>query len=94
VGGKSNEKIGTNWAVEAGQEIHLKGGMKVIIEAGMQLTIKASGGFVDIGPAGVTIQGTMVMINSGGSAGSGSGSSPESPSDPDEADDVSKFDKM
>jgi type VI secretion system secreted protein VgrG len=40
--------------------------MKVIIEAGMQLTIEAEGGFVDIGPACVTIQGTLVNINSGG----------------------------
>ena len=34
--------------------------MKVVIEAGVQLTIKGPGGFVDINPAGVTIQGTMV----------------------------------
>ncbi|MBI1898152.1 MAG: type VI secretion system tip protein VgrG [Acidobacteria bacterium] len=79
VGGSRHLKVGSLNAVQAGQEIHLKGGMKVIIEAGMQLTIKAAGGFVDIGPAGVTIQGTMVLINSGGSAGSGSGASPSSP---------------
>jgi type VI secretion system secreted protein VgrG len=85
VGGKQQEKVGTNHALEAGQEIHLKAGMKVIIEAGMQLTIKGPGGFVDIGPAGVTIQGTMVLINSGGAAGSGSGSSPNAPEDPKEA---------
>jgi len=84
-GMKRQEKVGTNYALEAGQEIHLKGGMKVIIEAGMQLTIKAAGGFVDIGPAGVTIQGTLVKINSGGAAGTGSGSSPESPTDPQDA---------
>ena len=55
--------------------------MKVIIEAGVQLTIKGPGGFVDINPAGVTIQGTMVLINSGGSAGTGSGSKPAGPED-------------
>lgn len=53
--------------------VHVMGGSKVVIEAGMRLTIKGPGGFVDIGPAGVTIQGTMVKINSGGSAGSGPG---------------------
>lgn len=79
VGKNHQTKTGMNHAVEAGQEIHLKGGMKVIIEAGMQLTIKGPGGFVDIGPAGVTIQGIMVKINSGGAAGSGSGSSPTAP---------------
>jgi type VI secretion system secreted protein VgrG len=36
--------------------------------------------------AGIFIQGTMVMINSGGVAGSGSGASPEAPKDPKEAD--------
>jgi len=59
--------------------------MKVVLEAGMQLTLKGAGGFVDIGPAGVTIQGTMVLINSGGAAGSGSGSSPTAPQDAEEA---------
>ena len=106
VGTDRHEKIGTVYAVEAGQEIHLKGGMKVIIEAGMQLSLIGPGGFVDIGPAGVTIQGMLVKINSGGSAGSGTGISPKSPDspkapdppvaplDPDTADDGSKGDKL
>ena len=85
VGGDTDEKTGTKWAHEAGQEIHLKGGMKVIIEAGMQLTLKGPGGFIDINPAGVAIQGTMVLINSGGAAGSGSGSTPSNPDDAAEA---------
>jgi type VI secretion system secreted protein VgrG len=85
VGGDQQEKIGKKHAVDAGQEIHLKGGMKVIIEAGVQLSLKGPGGFVDIGPAGVTIQGTMVLINSGGAAGSGSGSNPAGPDTPKEA---------
>jgi type VI secretion system secreted protein VgrG len=77
IGGDCDEKVATKFAVDAGQEIHLKAGMKVIIEAGLQLTLKGAGGFVDIGPSGVTIQGTMVLINSGGAAGSGSGASPK-----------------
>ena len=83
VGGKRQEKVGTVYVLDSGQEIHLKGGMKVIIEAGLQLSLKGPGGFVDIGPAGVTIQGTMVLINSGGSAGSGTDASPDDPVDPD-----------
>ena len=62
--------------------------MKVIIEAGVQLSLKGPGGFVDIGPSGVTIQGIMVMINSGGAAGSGSGSSPVTPTDAKDAKDA------
>ncbi len=66
VGMSQQEKVGNKHALEAGQEIHLKAGMKVIIEAGLQLTIKGAGGFIDIGPAGITIQGILVKINSGG----------------------------
>jgi type VI secretion system secreted protein VgrG len=92
------EKSGTNYAHEAGQAIHLKAGMTVVIEAGVELTLKAGSNFIDIGPAGIAISGTpMVMINSGGSAGSGSGSSPTSPDDPkdpDKADDGSKGTKL
>jgi type VI secretion system secreted protein VgrG len=103
VGQSRNEKIGQTHAMEAVQTIHLKAGQTVIIEAGMQLSLKGPGGFVDIGPAGVTIQGTMVLINSGGSAGSGPGASPDSPDspdaptdpkDPDVADDGSKGGKL
>jgi type VI secretion system secreted protein VgrG len=100
VGTSYDQKVGQKCAVEAGQEIHLKGGMKVIIEGGMQVSIKGPGGFVDIGPAGVTIQGIMVKINSGGAAGSGSGCSPKAPEepkapkDPDIADDGSKGGKL
>ena len=61
VGGDQQEKVGQKHALDAGQEIHLKSGMKIIIEAGMQISLKGPGGFVDIGPEGVTIQGTMVM---------------------------------
>ncbi len=89
IGTNLDEKTGTKFAHEAGQEIHLKAGMKVIIEA-MQVSLKGAGGFVDIGPSGVTIQGTMVLINSGGAAGTGSGASPK---DPDEADDGTKTGK-
>ncbi len=87
VGQNSNEKVGQNYAVDSGMEIHLKAGMKVIIEAGLQISLKGPGGFIDIGPAGVSIQGTMVLINSGGAAGSGSGSSPVSPTDAKDAQD-------
>lgn len=91
-GGKRHEKVGTVYALDSGQEIHLKGGMKVIIEAGLQLSLKGPGGFVDIGPAGVSIQGTMVLINSGGAAGEGTPSQPDSPKDPD-IKDLDKYGK-
>jgi type VI secretion system secreted protein VgrG len=86
VSGDLYEKSGQTYAHEAGQTIHLKGGMTVIIEAGTQLSLKVGGNFIDISPAGVSIVGTMVMINSGGSAGSGPGSSPKAPLKPKDAD--------
>ena len=94
VGQNLYEKSGTNFAHEAGQVIHLKAGTTVVIEAGTELTLKVGGNFIDINPSGISIVGTMVMINSGGSAGSGPGSSPTDPKDPDQADDGSKGGKM
>jgi type VI secretion system secreted protein VgrG len=83
VGSNSDEQIGSNYALTAGQNITIQGGMNVVIEAGMQLTLTGPGGFITIGPAGVAIQGTMVLINSGGSAGSGSSANTKSPKSPD-----------
>ncbi len=69
-------KSATKFLVDGGQEVHLKGATKVVLESGVQLSLKVGGNFIDIGPAGIFIKGTMVMVNSGGSAGSGSGASP------------------
>jgi type VI secretion system secreted protein VgrG len=91
------ETSGQNYAHQAGQMIHLKAGMTVVIEAGTELCLKVGGNFIDINPTGVSIVGTMVMINSGGAAGSGCGSSPTDPADPtkpDQADDGSKGTKL
>ena len=82
VGQNLYEKSGSNFAHEAGQIIHLKAGMTIVLEAGTELTLKVGGNYIDINPSGISIFGTMVMINSGGSAGSGCGSSPTSPTDP------------
>ncbi len=81
VGTNQQQKVGMNHALDAGMAIHLKAGMTVVIEAGMQLTLKVGGNFVDINPAGVCIQGTLVTINSGGAPGVGAGSQPQAPQD-------------
>lgn len=80
------EKVGMKYALDAGQEIHLKAGMNMVLEPGTNLTLKVGGNFININPAGVFIKGTMVFINSGGSAGSGAGSKPDAPKEPKEAD--------
>jgi type VI secretion system secreted protein VgrG len=88
VGGDQQEKVGQNHALEAGMEVHLKAGMKLILEAGVQLSLKGPGGFIDIGPAGVAIQGTMVLINSGGAAGTGTDAKPAGPQAPQTVQDA------
>ena len=85
VGGDQQEKVGQNHALEAAQAIYLKAGTTLVIEAGMQLSLKVGGNFIDISPAGISIVGTMVMINSGGAAGSGTNPNPASPEDANEA---------
>jgi type VI secretion system secreted protein VgrG len=68
-------------AVGAGGTIHLKAGAKIVIEA-PDVTMKAPGGFVRINGDGVTIKGTMVLINSGGAPGvldTGGGGNPDKP---------------
>jgi type VI secretion system secreted protein VgrG len=98
VGQNLNEKVGTNYSlqvgenqfnksgmlyvVDSGQEVHIKGGMNVVIEAGMNVCLSGPGGFVSVGPTGVIIQGTLVMINSGGAAIPGSPGMPQSPDPP------------
>jgi type VI secretion system secreted protein VgrG len=86
VGGDLQEKVGQNYALDAGQAVHIKAGMSMVLEAGMQLSLKVGGNFIDISPAGVSIQGTMVLINSGGAPGAGAGANPASPNDPQKAD--------
>jgi type VI secretion system secreted protein VgrG len=86
VGSDIDIKTGMKYAVDAGMEVHLKAGTTAVIEAGASLTLKVGGNFVNINSGGVFIQGTMVMLNSGGAAGSGSGASPDPPKDPKEAD--------
>ena len=87
--GDKHLNVKMNHNEKVGQTLSIKAGQKVVIEAGMEISLKAAGGFIDIGPAGIYISGTMVYINSGGSAGS-----PIAPEAPDVADDGTKSGKM
>jgi type VI secretion system secreted protein VgrG len=88
----SNEsvQVGSAYSMNANNTVYINAGMSVVIQAGMELCLQGSGGFITIGPAGIAISGTMVMINSGGAPVSGSPgtiSSPGTPAAPDKADD-------
>lgn len=84
IGGNNLSKVASAWQVSAGQDVRIEAGtdteintgmatsivsgMSVVVES-MQITLKGAGGFITIDPSGVTIQGVMVKINSGGAAG-------------------------
>jgi type VI secretion system secreted protein VgrG len=92
IGKSRHEKIGKSHAASVGQQIHMKAGSGIVIEAGQDMTFRSPGGFVRIDSSGITIRGTVVRINSGGSPGSGHGAKPIEPDEAVEAvtDDVSK----
>ena len=84
--GKLSLKAGSSGDLLAeGMTIKIKGATTVAIEGGTQVSLKAGSSFVDIGPSGVTIVGTMVMINSGGAAGAAGPALAASPTAPTEA---------
>lgn len=76
-GTKTDIKVGTDLGVDAGVNVHIKAGVNVVIEAGVMLTLKAGSSSVVLGPTGVMVTGSMVMINSGGGGGSGGGANPK-----------------
>jgi type VI secretion system secreted protein VgrG len=84
--------VGSKYVLAAGEEIHLLA-PKVIIEASERLTVKGPGGFMDINPGGLVIQGILVRINSGGSAGDGSGTVEKHPKDAEAPQDAQPPDK-
>ncbi|MFZ6182257.1 type VI secretion system Vgr family protein [Nannocystis pusilla] len=57
-------------------------GMTLILKATAGITLQGPGGFVTIDAGGVSIEGLMVKLNSGGAALAGAGPSPASPSSP------------
>jgi type VI secretion system secreted protein VgrG len=70
VKGDDVRQVGGNAAITAGGVIQLSC-RQLVISASAGMSIKGPGGFIDVGAGGVTIQGTVVKINSGGSAGDG-----------------------
>jgi len=85
--GMHSVKSGTHHLFDARYAINFKAGTHVIIEAGTELSLVGPGGFIHIGAGGVTIDGTMVWINSGGPGpNSFNGLEPGEPLDASEAD--------
>lgn len=59
-------------------------GINVVLEGSMQLCIKAGSSFITLDASGVTIQGPIVKINSGGAAGTAKTAAKASPTAPKE----------
>ncbi|MFI5382149.1 MAG: type VI secretion system Vgr family protein, partial [Tepidisphaerales bacterium] len=70
VKGTVAEKFGSDHSEQTTGQITLKA-MNIVLDAGSQISLKVGGNFISIGPSGVTIVGTMVLINSGGASGAG-----------------------
>ena len=82
IGGTLHTSVGGGSASEAGQEVHHKAGAKVVLDAGLELTIAGGGSFIRLDASGVTLSGPGIKINSGGAPGRGSavqGSQPDLP---------------
>lgn len=66
-GGNLNLSASQDFRGTGNANLHLKAGMNLVLDAGTTLSLKAGGSSVVLGPSGVSIVGSMVNINSGGS---------------------------
>jgi len=64
-GGSQEVHSDANLTISAGGNITLKAGGFITIQAGTGISLKSGGGRVSIGAIGVTIDGSMVLINCG-----------------------------
>ena len=96
VGADQGIKVGGSKSEEVTGAMYLKGA-NVVVEGMGMLSLKCGGSFITLTPGGIFIQGTAVLINSGGAAGTGSPIAivpPTAPKEPDEADDAKPGSKM
>ena len=62
IGQDQSIDVGANVQYEAGQSISIKAGTTIDIEAGAKLTLKVGGSKIEMTPAGVTIESTLVDV--------------------------------
>ena len=74
-------EVKASHGLSAGDEIHYASPI-VVGEGAAGATLAGPGGFLRIDADGITIKGTLVKINTGGSVGGGSGAHPIAPSPP------------
>lgn len=78
-----DEQVGGQYALKAREQVHVVAGEGLVGEAKDEVTVSGPGGFLRIDASGVTIVGTVVKINAGGTPRKGKGSKPEGPEELD-----------
>ena len=77
--------------IQVGNQLHIKGGLRTVIQADTRLCFTVGGSFISLDRSGVAIAGPVVRINEGGSAVSARGAVPDTPDTvklPESADDT------
>jgi type VI secretion system secreted protein VgrG len=81
-------KAGTDFGVEAGNNVYIKAASSLILEGGSKVSLKVGGNCVVIDSSGVSIVGSTVKINSGGSGDDAKSLNPPAPGTPTEPTDA------
>jgi type VI secretion system secreted protein VgrG len=66
-----NVKIDGDLGIDVRGRIHIKAGTTLVVEAGADFTIKGPAGWLRVNDEGITMKGSIVKINSGGTPGKG-----------------------
>ena len=61
--------IDAKWLSKIDQELHIKAGQLLVLEATSGLSLDAGGSCILIEPSGIKLQGASIRINGGGSPG-------------------------
>jgi type VI secretion system secreted protein VgrG len=69
--GSLQQTVGTLAMVEAGEELYMKSGGTVVLDAGPRFTMKSGKSFINIDENGINIVGAMIEVNTGGAAAIG-----------------------
>jgi type VI secretion system secreted protein VgrG len=96
IGGSNAVQVGGSYSMTVTGAAYVQSGATLVIQAADGITLSGPGGFITISDAGISISGTMVLINSGGMAIPGMAgpltppvapTDPKTPATPDTADD-------
>ncbi|UPU34824.1 type VI secretion system tip protein VgrG [Geomonas paludis] len=82
VGAGLHVRVAAKCALEAGEGIFFLSGQSAVFESLTEISLKVGENFIKISPTGVTIVGSSVQINEGGTAASCTRASPKSPKAP------------